>query len=290
MEDYSEFFKCSNKWKTREFEDITEESNECRNQSYAFLDTGNWGEKFASKLFPKSIGSASKGGCAFDNQEIDVNTKEQICAREVKFCCLDGSKKCRECDRKVPRFQEKCLFCDKSDFIMKSDSRFSISAKQHMKYREKIKEYIIFVSKYNNVKKTINLKCYSINSTNNYFNNLVEKQYECGGNNCNILPFSYDFYMSGPCELFNIDFSENDDAQISNFNMENITPCNIPMINQNTGQPIFTKKMFTKLTSDKVGFSDFVENGGFLPYEQYGHLFIIKKKSYGKPRGELIRS
>ena len=85
---------------------IHKEKTRNRNQPFAFLGGGTFGESLTLDMFPETIGSASKGGMAFDNKTL--NEKKEIdSAKEVKFICLVGTKKCKvkECRQKCPPFQ-----------------------------------------------------------------------------------------------------------------------------------------------------------------------------------------
>ena len=247
----------------------------------AFCNVGGFGEELCLCMYPDSIGSASKGGCAFDN--CVYNKNKLVKAREVKFVSLDGSKECRKCSKKAPRFQPLCIHCRSTEFKLISDSRAGISAKSHVTYKHLISDYIIFISKYINNSNSIKLFAFKIDSKNEYFNIYIDKQYRDGiGNTCNFQPFSYDFHMSGPIKLFEIDLSINS-YNIIYFNIFNNKPELIPYINWNTGRPIFTKKQLVELNMEKEDF------GVGLDYNDNISKFKIGKKSHGKKRGIVTR-
>lgn len=75
-----------------ELERIQDEETDNLNISQAFDGIGKFGEILTTTIFPGSIGSASKGGCAFDNHCLITNKK-----REVKTCCIIQPKICNSC-------------------------------------------------------------------------------------------------------------------------------------------------------------------------------------------------
>ena len=134
---------------SQQFRNIQKEKTQGKNQCYAFLGCGNYGEQLALHMFPKSIGSGSKGGCASDNREYEDG--KLVKTREIKCISLEGTKSCKKCEQKAPRFQEKCWFCDGNKFTLKPDSRFAPNAKTHFESKKdlKLEEYILIVSKFN---------------------------------------------------------------------------------------------------------------------------------------------
>lgn len=75
-----------------ELERIKDEETDNLNISQAFDGIGKFGEILTTAIFAGSIGSASKGGCAFDNHCLLTNKK-----REVKTCCIIQPKICNSC-------------------------------------------------------------------------------------------------------------------------------------------------------------------------------------------------
>ena len=55
-----------NDFKNQQFKNIEKETNSNRDQPYAFLGLGSMGEELALIMYPEYVGSASKGGCAYD--------------------------------------------------------------------------------------------------------------------------------------------------------------------------------------------------------------------------------
>jgi len=278
-----------NDWSLLEFKNINKEKKFNKNIGFAFSGLGNQGEVFTIIMYPNSIGSASKGGCAFDNKEYNDDGSFKI-TREVKFLSLDGSKICKTChsqhkkngtkgETKVPRFQPICLFCKESNFNIPKDSRWGISAKAHKDYCNdtyKLNEYILFLSEFDEQKKCINLKCYKILSNNQYFSNYIENQFTNGaGNNCNFIPYSWDFYLSGPIMLFDINIDENGEISENFFDLKNENIMNVP------------KSIIEKNEQTCTYEGSIPEEG--LEYSNIIEFCTIKKKSLGKKRGTITR-
>jgi hypothetical protein len=276
-------------WAKNEFKHIRREKTFNKNMSFAFTDLGDTGELFTLILYPDSIGSSSKGGCAFDNKEYNEDYTFKI-TREVKFLSLDGSKICKTCESlnktngtkretKVPRFQPKCLFCKESNFYIPKDSRWGISAKAHKDYCNdtyKLNEYILFLSEFDETNNCINLKCYKIFSSNKYFSDYIENQYENGkGNTCNFQPNSWDFYLSGPSKLFDINIDENGIISEVFFDLDNKKIMNVP-------------KSIIKKNKQYCSYSEFIPEDG-LEYSSIIGFCERKKKALGKKRGTVSR-
>ena len=264
-------------WAKNEKKNIVKEQNLNKNHSFAFTNIGDLGEELALYMYPLSIGGSSKGGIAFDNKEINEN-KETINAREIKVVCLEGSKQCNKCKNKCPRFQNHCLYCNKeSSFKLISDSRAGISASAHIKYKNVLSEYIIFIIEYNEQTSIIDFKCFKILSSNIYFNKYIENQYKNStSNTCNLLPYSYDWHLSGPIKIIDIkiNISINEPKiDILFYNMNSIIYEKVP------------KKIFKQHEIEKYGIIH--EN---TEYEIINEKNItLRSKPFNKSRGKLIR-
>lgn len=276
-------------WGLSEFKNINKETTFNKNLSLAFSDLGGKGELFTLIMYPKSIGSSSKGGCAFDNKEYNEDGTFKI-TREVKFVSLDGSKICKTCESlnktngakgetKVPRFQQYCLFCKNSNFYIPKDSRWGISAKAHKDYYNdtyKLNEYIFFISEFDEQNKCINLKCYKILSDNKYFNDYIENQFTNGsGNTCNFQPYSWDFFLSGPTMLFDINIDENGVISEKFFDLKNENLMIVP------------KSIIEKNKKNCTYDGSIPEEG--MEYSNIIEFCKRKKKSLGKQRGTVTR-
>jgi hypothetical protein len=268
-------------WAIYERNNIYKERTLMRNKPFAFLGVGELGEELVLYMYPETIGSASKGGIAFDNKTIDIKTKELISAKEIKTVCLEGSKICINCKNKAPRFQPKCIYCDNSMFKLIADSRAGISSKQHIIYKEYLKEYIIFVIKYIEDKNIISFKGYKFLSSNDYFDKYINNQYVSGsskGGTCNFLPYSYDWYLSGPIKIMDINIDINNEEPIITTLYYNI---------QNTSIEYVPKSIFNKIELDKYELNDNIEEYEYQYIMSKG--VTIRNKNIGKSRGVVTR-
>ena len=258
-----------------EIQNINREKKGLKNISKAFRGVGDFGEELSTMIFPKSVCSASKGGCAFDNNEYNEKG-ELIIAREIKTCCLIQPKKCIQCNKKTPYFQELCIFCKQSNFTHKSDSRFSIDSKAHFKYSQYIKEYVLILINYDNELSQINLKVFVIDSNNLYFTNYLKNQLEKSekSDTCNLLPYSYDFYSSGPIKIIDV-IVDSDSNFISEYiNLSNTIPID------------FDTRILNKKEKHKLNINEGIE---FMDYEQIKDSLIVRAKNLNKERGETTR-
>ena len=266
-----------------EKKNITKEKTRNNNQCYAFREGGNFGEQITCSIFPGTIGSASKGGMSFDNKTLDKD-KNIKHAKEVKFVCLVGTKECKSCKQKCPPFQKKCIYCNGEKFKNNSDSRASISSKAHILYKEYINEYIIYVQDYDENKEIISIIGYKFLSKNMYFDNYIQNQYDSGnkkGGTCNLLPYSFDWYMSGPIKFIDIHIDISKFEPIIKYNIYNIHSeiyDNIPVVDF---EKILNKnelELFYELPKEKRS--------------EYLHVcskLNIRNKSIGKSRGITTR-
>ena len=267
-------------WAKTESHNIHKEKTYNRNMSFAFGNMGGFGEEVAMLMYPDALGSASKGGCAFDViTEWDENFKTTK-AKEVKTVCLNGTKECTNCGLKAPAFQTKCLKCNNEDFKEKKDSRAGIDAKAHDEYARKqliIDEYLIIVSdcSENTLKGT--LKCFKIKSDNPYFNAYTLNQLENGSNNtCNLLPYSYDFYASGPIKVFEFELDFNTlEVDVNYYNPNNEAIENLPT-------KVLTKK--------QKKFYNIDEKQTVIEYSKIESQLTLKNKSLGRNRGKIVRN
>lgn len=274
-----------------ENKNIIKEQTLNRNLPFAFLGMGELGEELCLYMYPNSYGMASKGGIAFDNIEYKDNENKLKLdnvklAREIKFVCLDGSKCCLKCNNKAPRFQDKCVLCENNTFDFKADSRAGIQAKEHFKYIDLLQEYIIFVSKYNNDNNTISIKCFKFLSSNEYFNTYLQTiKDDTKAGHANFLPFSFDWHMSGPMLLFDLNISETGNIKENYFNLDNTIIDDFPL------KKLIKKQDIECLSEEQLKkYNDFKSmNVEFISYKDAISLFRIRKKSCGKSRGIVSR-
>ena len=268
-----------------EKKNIVKEKTRNRNQPYAFMGGGDHGEQLALDMFGETIGSASKGGVAFDNKTLDKDNK-LVSAKEVKFVSLIGTKQCKDCKKKCPYFQKTCLYCKSDNFKYISDSRASISSEAHIKYKDIMNDYIIFVQDFDNTKQIINIRCYKFLSKNSYFNTYIQNQYDSGnkkGGTCNFVPYSYDWFMSGPISILNVDIN------ISNTEPEIIYHLYNPLSDIYDDLP--NDKLEELLNSnEKTIILDKTRlTNGCFKYDYIKDIFKLRPKTIGKSRGSTSR-
>lgn len=273
-----------------EKKNIYKEKTRNRNQPYAFLGGGNFGEQLTLDIYPETIGSASKGGMAFDNKTLGTDN-ELVSAKEVKFVSLIGTKQCKICCKdsganKCPWFQKTCLYCKNEDFKYISDSRAGISSSAHIKYKHIISEYIIFVQDYDNSKETISIKGYKFLTENEYFNTYIQNQYDSGkkkGGTCNFVPYSYDWVLSGPILILDVDID------ISKVEPEVIYHSYNPLsetyddVTNTMLEKLLTKQEKT-IILDKTKLVK-----GCYKYDYIKDKFKLRPKTIGKSRGSTTR-
>jgi hypothetical protein len=263
------------KYSSEQYRNIFLEKTKNSNISLAFSNVGTFGEEIATIIYPKSVGNASKGGCSFDNIDIESSTGNIINAREIKTACLIQPKKC-ENNHKVPYFQKKCSICYSDDFTKIKDTRFSIDAKAQLKYNDIISEYLLFIIDFDDNNETIKYECYKIYSNNYYFQLYLKNQLEKSEKSvvCNMVPYKLDFYLSGAIKLFDINVNYENNVNINYFDLENIKSQSIPTF------------LFTKI--EKITYN--IDNKEqFIDYETNISKFTIRSKNLNKIRGNIDR-
>jgi hypothetical protein len=295
-----------------ELERIQDEEADNLNISQAFDGIGKFGEILTTAIFAGSIGSASKGGCAFDNHCLRTNKK-----REVKTCCIIQPKICNSCTQinkdnekqfsassvagivssilaeiiekiaapllvvhhspnqtKVPFFQKRCLFCgETSNFTYPKDSRFSIDCKAHFTYEADIVEYVFHLIDYKDDR--IIFETFVIQSANRYFRQMLKNQLEKGSSaHCNFLPRSHDFYSSAPIKILEMVYTRDQQVELFVFNPENRDICEYPV-------ELLSKELKKTLKVDP--------QKTHISYEELEDKLEPKKKNFGKLRGAVVR-
>lgn len=268
-----------------EKKNIDKEKTRNRNQPYAFIGGGDFGEQLTLDMYPETIGSASKGGMAFDNKTLGKDN-ELVSAKEVKFVSLIGTKRCEICKNKCPPFQKTCLYCKSDNFKYISDSRAGISSEAHIKYKHVINDYIIFVQDYDNTTQTITIKCFKFSNKNSYFNTYIQNQYDSGkkkGGTCNFIPYSYDWFMSGPISIMNVDINISKNEPEIVYHLYNPLSDIYDDVTNSMLEKILTSK-------EKIIILDKTKliNGCFN-YDYIKDKFKLRPKNIGKSRGSTSR-
>lgn len=262
-----------NDYINQEIKNIRKEKKGRKNISYAFRGIGDLGEELATIINPNSLCSASKGGCSFDN--FTINSDGEITsATEVKTCCHIQPKTCKKCLKKTPFYQENCSYCNHNEFTKINDLRFGIDAKAHFKYISLLKNYILIYI--NDINDIIKFSVFIIKSDNNYFNNYIKNQLEKSekSNTCNLVPFSYDFYSSGPIKIIDLEYDLS-----GNLLSEFIDRFNDNYLDFNTECLTKTEKIKYEIPNDI----------SYVSYNDIKHKLELRNKNLNKNRGETTR-
>jgi hypothetical protein len=168
-------------------------------------ESGFMGEFLASLITGKK-GTASAGS-GFD-------LSNGIKADESKLAVLVRAAVCNKCGEKVLFFKEKCL-CGSTNFTYPSDSRWGIDAKAGIEYKEQLDKYVLQVIKpINNSFDCTEFiyEAFLVDAKNKYFTEYLTNQYVNSNksNNCNLLPYSYDFYRAEPIKVISIKITLNE--------------------------------------------------------------------------------
>ena len=256
---------------------ISKEKIETRNISHAFRAVGDLGEQLAIKIVLNSFGSASKGGCAFDNVVVDRNGKI-ISATEVKTSCQMQPKECKNCHVKIPYYQPCCGICKHTDFKIIADTRFSINAKAHFEYKSLLKQYLLINISDSMVNNEYRIKVlvFVVKSDNIYFDNYINNQLHGStkSNVCNLLPFSYDFYASGPIKIIELEYDLSANLTYEYINLRNNTSLD------------FDLKCLKKEEKIQYCIPDDMET---MPYVEIKDRLELRKKNLNKNRGKTTR-
>ncbi len=262
-----------NDYINEQIKNINKEKKGRKNISYAFRGIGDLGEELATIINPNSLCSASKGGCSFDNFEINSDG-EIVSATEVKTCCHIQPKQCKKCSKKNPYYQENCSYCNNNEFKKISDSRFSIDAKAHFEYISLLKNYLlIYINDINNI---IKISVFVIKSDNIYFSNYIKNQLNNSekSNTCNLIPFSYDFHSSGPIKIIDLEYDLS-----GNLQYEYIDRFNDTYLDFDTTRLIPEEKKKYCIPDDITT----------IPYKEIEERLQLRNKNLNKNRGKTTR-
>ncbi len=279
----SEFKTFSDKWPTQIRQSVL------TNLDGFVSESGFMGEFLASLITGKK-GTASAGS-GFDLS--DGNR-----ADEAKLAILVRASVCTNCGSKVLFFKEKCD-CGCSKFKFPNDSRFTIDSKAGIEYKEQLDKYVVQV-----IKPVVNsfdctefiYEAFLIDAKNKYFTEYLMNQYVNSNksNNCNLLPYSYDFHRAEPVKVVSIKISLNQTNSIIEclfYKLDNTIPEKMPLnivasktlknILQNNSiqfKKSCSKQMLINLIESNLDASN-------LTIES----FPLKQKSLGKERGITTR-
>jgi hypothetical protein len=137
---------------------------------------------------------------------------------------------------------------------------------------------VLILIDYDNIVNQINLKVFIVDSNNEYFAHYLKNQLEKSekSDTCNLLPYSYDFYSSGPIKI--IDLTMDIECNIVN-----------EYINLTTTIPIeFDTRILKK--KEKIQMNIPEDTGVvFIPYHKIKEQLILRDKNLNKDRGDTSR-
>lgn len=252
-------------------------------------DSGPMGEYLGSLITGKK-GTASAG--------LGFDLSDGVTADEVKLASLVRPKKCVHCGVKMLFFKEKCD-CGSTDFKNLGDSRWSIDSKAGIEYKEQLDKYILQVIKpLNNLFdcKEFIYEAFLIDAKNKYFTEYLKNQLlnSPKSNNCNLLPYSFDFYRAEPMKVVALKITLNElDSDIESlyYNLKNTNSEKMPLniVESKTLKNILEENsiLFKKSSSNQTLINLIETNLDVdkLTIED----FPLKQKNLGKERGTLFR-
>jgi hypothetical protein len=302
-----------------------------RNITLFASSIGTRGEYLASLISGK-MGTGS-GGSGFD-----LSDKET--ADESKIACLVQPKVCNKCvddyckknkikkdssiesKNRIIFFYENCPTCSGNSFKYISDSRWGIDAKAGITYKDKMDTYWLQTlepSEYDSKCRTFIYKCFKISAKNENFSDYLLNQKENGSkDNCNLLPFSIDFYRFSPIKVVEvmIELKDGDSVvtdifwNLSNIEIEkmpstgiyapSLTKDELKDVLENLGVNVYSytdSKTKSWSKNDKIlsGYKseiDYLKNlvNNSIKDNNLADYLSIRKKSLGKDRGITTRS
>jgi hypothetical protein len=250
-------------------------------ETNTYLTIGPKGPEFEVlsnyELNLKGTGASS---CGFDHNDGSEDKGANLV--QPKDCNSGGTNQKPRCVvtgklEKVHPYSDKCPKCNRDYFLIHNDSRWGIDTNSHFKYD--IKKYncwVFYPEGHNPMSKTYYLELYRVDSSNPNFQKILEIQYKYGSKkNKNFLPFSSDFYASGPTMLskFKIDY-QNDYFECQRLQTEEI---------------VYDNKILNIL--DPYLVNSFVQVKNSYTYNEIKEFIDIEKKvtKHGKERGEISR-
>jgi hypothetical protein len=252
-------------------------------------ESGFMGEFLASLITGKK-GTAS-AGMGFD-------LSDGVKADESKLAILVRAAVCNNCGEKVLFFKETCS-CGSTNFRYPSDSRWGIDSKAGIEYKEQLDKYILQVIKPLNNSfdcKEFIYEAFLVNANNKYFTEYLMNQYlnSPKSNNCNLLPYSFDFYRAEPIKVVSLKITlnaSNSDVECIYYDLKNTEFEKMPLnvIESKTLKNILENNSIQfKKSSSRQTLISLIENN--LDVNNFtSELFPLKQKNLGKERGTLVR-
>ena len=252
-------------------------------------ESGFMGEYLASLITGKK-GTASAG--------LGFDLSDSVKADESKLAVLVRASVCNSCREKVLFFKETCS-CGSTEFTYPSDSRWGIDSKAGIEYKEVLDKYILQVIKPLNNSfdcKEFIYEAFLVDAKNKYFTEYLINQYKNStkSNNCNLLPYSYDFYRAEPIKVVSLKITlneNNSDIKCLYYNLENKVSEKMPL---DIVPTLYLKSILDEnYISFKNSFSKskIIEliNGFVDTSKLNSNNFPLKSKNLNKKRGTIVR-
>lgn len=139
------------------------------------------------------------------------DTKLQV-GDEVKSVFILQPKSCKKCGCKVNYFLNVCPECGSKNFNSLNDTRFNIRSTAHIEYFDNLRYYLFHSITPNDNDNLYEVlwETWIIDKDEKYFDDLLRNQNKNSTTkSVNLLPYTYDFYMSKPRKIFEsiVDFS-----------------------------------------------------------------------------------
>lgn len=131
---------------------------------------------------------------------------------------------------------------------------------------------LIYINDINNI---IKISAFVIKSDNSYFHNYIKNQLENSEKSvtCNLLPFSYDFYSSGPIKIIDLEYDLS-----GNLLSEYIDRFNENYLDFNTDCLTIEEKIKYNISDEKN-----------IPYQEIKDRLELRNKKLNKNRGKTTR-
>lgn len=223
-------------------------------------------------VFGQTLGSMLSGmyGNGGKGSGFDLSDRKESAA-EIKTVCLCQPWRCTKCKKRSPWTSTSCVHCAHEVLEQMNDSRFGIKADAHIKYKDSLKNYyLIAIEHLEN--SDYGITAWRIDCDNPYFNLYVNKQHESGSTTCNCLPYSYDFYMSGPTRLLKAKMVLNENLKVET---------DLTEVKEKVPIKCLQKKELKKV-SEHV-------SDNHICYDVAKDMLSIRNKTHGKSRGETTR-
>lgn len=255
-------------------------------------ESGPMGEYLGS-LLTGYLGTASAG--------LGFDLSNGINSIESKLSVLCRGKVCKVCNNNVIFFDKTCR-CGSTSFIYRKDSRWGIDANSSIIYENQLDKYILQTirAKYDSYDcKDFIYEAFFVDASNHEFKEYVRNQFENStkSNNCNLLPYSYDFYRFSPKRAVEIEIKiKKNDSDLSCIyynptGYDDDAPLTMDLSTT-------TREMLANILNEyNINYKKSISKGNMIELIERHidvssipmSVFPLKHKNLNKNRGKLIR-